>query len=163
MKVITSRLIRQLSAAALASPRLRQNHNLHAADDSRCHRLLNAVEPDSYIRPHRHLDPEKGEGFVLLSGSLGLVTFADDGMVAETVLLAPASGNLAVDIPPGLYHTALSLESGTVFYEVKAGPYRPLTEAEKAPWAPEDGDPSVPAYLGRLRALFGEHRPTPND
>ncbi len=154
MKVITSVLLSQLSTAAQASPRLRQNHNLHPSDQARCHRLLNAVEPATYIRPHRHLDPEKGEGFVLLSGSLGIVTFADDGTIAETVLLSPATGNRAVDIPPGSYHTAVSLESGTVFYEAKAGPYLPLAEAEKARWAPEDGDPSVSAYLEGLRRLF---------
>ncbi len=154
MKVITSALLSQLSTAAQASPRLRQNHNLHSSDQARCHRLLNAVEPATYIRPHRHLDPEKGEGFVLLSGSLGIVTFADNGTIAETVLLSPATGNRAVDIPPGSYHTAVSLESGTVFYEAKAGPYLPLTEAEKARWAPEDGAPSVSAYLEGLRRLF---------
>lgn len=154
MKVITSLLLSQLSTAAQASPRLRQNHNLHPSDQACCHRLLNAVEPATYIRPHRHLDPEKGEGFVLLSGSLGIVTFADDGTIAETVLLSPATGNRAVDIPPDTYHTAVSLESGTVFYEAKAGPYLPLTDAEKAPWAPGDGDPSVSTYLEGLRRLF---------
>ena len=154
MHLVTSELLRQLSTAAEKSPRLRQNHNLHPSAHSRCHRLLNAMEPASYIRPHRHLDPEKDEGFILMSGALGIITFADDGRVAETVLLSAASGNRAVDIPHGVYHTAVSLESGTVFYEAKAGPYLPLADDEKAPWAPEDGEPSAQEWVEGWRRLF---------
>lgn len=154
MKIVTADLLRQLSEQARTSPRLRKNHNIHPCDESRCHRLLNAVEPASYIRPHRHLDPEKDEAFVLMSGKLGIVIFADDGAVAETVLLSREQGNLAADIPSGIYHTAVSLEPGTVFYEAKAGPYLPLGDAEKAVWAPGDDEPGVTAYLERLRELF---------
>ncbi len=154
MKVVSPELLSQLAGKALESPRLRQNHNLHASDQARCHRLLNAMEPASYIRPHRHLDPEKDEGFILLSGALGIITFSDNGTTLETVLLSPATGNRAVDIPHGVYHTAVSLEPGTVFYETKAGPYLPLSEAEKALWTPDDTDPSVPAYLEQLQRLF---------
>ena len=115
MKVITRELLAEVSAAARQNPRRRQNRNIHPSDESRCHRLLNAIEPGSYIRPHRHLDPEKDEAFILMSGKLGVVTFADDGLVAGMVLLSQDSGNLAVDIPHGVYHAAISLESGTVF------------------------------------------------
>ena len=154
MNIITPDLLRQLTVKALASPRLRQNYNLHAGDQARCHRLLNAIEPASYIRPHRHLDPNKEEGFVLLSGALGVITLSDEGRVVETALLSSVTGNCAVDIPHGVYHTAVSLSSGTVFYETKAGPYLPLTEEEKALWSPEEGAPSASAYLERLRQLF---------
>ena len=155
MKLLTTELLRQVSEQAISSPRLRKNHNLHPSDDSRCHRLLNAIEPASYIRPHRHLDPEKDEAFILMSGRLGVIIFSDNGAVAETAILCRENGNLAADIPAGVFHTALSLETGTVFYEAKAGPYLALSEAEKAPWAPADDDPAAAAaYLERLRALF---------
>jgi cupin fold WbuC family metalloprotein len=152
--IITDGLLRQVSEAAAASPRLRKNHNLHPADTSRCHRLLNAIEPDSYIRPHRHLDPEKDEAFILMSGRLGVVIFSEDGEVTESVVLSRESGNLAADVPHGVYHTAVSLESGTVFYEAKAGPYLPLTEDEAATWAPPEGDGTAARYLEKLRAML---------
>lgn len=155
MKIVTPELLARMTGEALNSPRLRKNHNLHPTDQSRCHRLLNAMEPASYIRPHRHLDPEKDEGFIVMNGSLGIITFSGDGTVTETVHLSLANGNRAADIPHGTYHTAISLETGTVFYEAKAGPYLPLTDDEKAPWAPEEGDPSARTYLERLRSLFG--------
>lgn len=154
MEVVTRELIAQVSAEARQNPRLRKNRNFHPSDQSRCHRLLNAIEPGSYIRVHRHRDPEKSEAFVIMSGRLGIVTFTDDGEVDETVLLSQAGGNLAADIPQGIYHTALALESGTVFYETKAGPYRLLGEDEKAPWAPEETDPQAAAFLQQLRRLF---------
>jgi len=154
VKIITRELVAQVSAEARQSPRLRKNHNLHPSDESRCHRLLNAIEPGSYIRPHRHLDPEKDEAFIVMSGRLGIVTFAEGGAVAETAMLSHTGGNLAADIPHGVYHTALALESGTLFYETKAGPYRQLNEDEMATWAPEEGNPQVQDYLLQLRNLF---------
>jgi cupin fold WbuC family metalloprotein len=154
VKIITRELLDQVSAEARQNPRLRKNYNFHPSEESRCHRLLNAIEPGSYIRPHRHLDPEKDEAFILMSGRLGIVTFTDDGEVVETAMLSHAGGNLAADIPHGVYHTALSLESGTVFYETKAGPYRQLNEDEMVVWAPEDSDPQSQAFLIRLQSLF---------
>ena len=145
----------QLSAEARQNKRLRKNYNIHVSDESRCHRLLNAIEPESYIRPHCHLDPEKDETFILMSGRLGIVVFADDGEIVETVLLSHASGKLAADIPPGVFHTAVSLESGTLFFEAKAGPYRQLNEAEIGTWSPSEGDaPRSETFLANLRSLF---------
>ena len=82
------------------------------------------------------------------------MTFTEVGAVAGTVLLSHAGGILAVDIPYGVYHTAISLESGTVFYETKAGPYRQLTEDETVAWAPEESNPEAQYFLQRLRSLF---------
>jgi len=159
MRVIGRALLHRLAEQARVSPRLRRNHNFHPSDESRCHRLLNAMEPGSYIRPHCHLDPEKDEGFILMAGRMGIVIFSPTGEVERLVLLSREDGELAVDIPHGVYHTALSLVSGTVFYETKAGPYCPIAPEEMAPWAPEEGDPAVAPYLVELRRLIqGEPR-----
>ena len=155
MKIVTPELLQQLTESARTSPRLRRNHNLHPSDESRCHRLLNAIEPGSYIRPHRHLDPEKDEAFILMSGRLGIIQFSDTGQVTETVTLSRQDGILAADIPSGVFHTAVSLEPGTVFYEAKAGPYLPLGEAEVAAWAPPEGDARVERYLDQLKKMLG--------
>ena len=154
MHIIDQRLLDELSAQARTNPRLRKNHNLHPADDFCCHRLFNAIEPGSYIRPHRHLDPAKDETFVIIRGRLGVIMFDEGGQVAGTALLAPGEGAIAVDIPHGRFHTAVSLDEGTIFFEAKAGPYLPLAEGEKARWAPEDGAPEAASYLESLRGLF---------
>lgn len=154
MKIIGQKQLDELSAQARANPRLRKNYNLHPSDDFCSHRLFNAIEPGSYIRPHRHLDPTKDETFVIIRGVLGVIIFDDKGGVAVTARLAPAGESIAVDIPQGQFHTAVSLAPGTIFFEAKAGPYLPLAEAEKPSWAPEDGTPAAVDYLNRLVSLF---------
>jgi cupin fold WbuC family metalloprotein len=154
MKIISKQTLSQLSGQARTNPRLRKNWNLHPNDDFPAHRLLNAMEPASYIRPHRHLDPNKAETFIIMAGRLGVLLFDDNGKVVEKLLLDAAGDNLGVDIPAGVFHTAVSLEEGTVFFEAKAGPFRLLMEAEKAPWAPEDGSAEVAPYLDSMKKSF---------
>jgi cupin fold WbuC family metalloprotein len=154
MKIVDQSVLDGITAAAKLSPRLRKNHNLHPADDSACHRLFNAIEPGSYIRPHRHLAAEKDETFLLVRGTLGIVTFDRQGAVLESCLLCAQGERIAADIPHGVFHTAVSLESGTIFFEAKAGPYQPLGEEEKGGFAPEEGSAEAIAYLERLHELF---------
>ncbi|HQU81322.1 MAG TPA: WbuC family cupin fold metalloprotein [Azonexus sp.] len=152
--VIDQALLAEVSAEAKQAPRRRRNRNFHPADDYPGHRLLNAIEPDSYVMPHRHLDPTKDESIVCLRGRLGIVVFGPSGEVDRNIALSPAGENVGVDIPHGVYHSVLALESGTVFFEAKAGPYVPLAGDEKAPWAPVEGDARVADYLAQLRRLF---------
>ncbi len=152
MHIIDRNLLDNLSAEARANPRLRKNYNIHPSDDFCCHRLLNAIEPGSYIRPHRHLDPVKDETFVILRGKLAVFTFDEEGKVVFQTLLAAGGETIAIDIPHGVFHTAVSLDLGTIFFEAKAGPYVPIAEAEKAHWSPVDGSPAVAGYLDALIA-----------
>lgn len=154
MITVDRQLLDQLTEKAKASPRLRMNHNFHQASHAVCHRLLNAIEPDSYIRPHCHLDPEKDETFVLLRGILGVVCFDHQGNVTETVLLVAGTDQTVITIPHGIFHTAVSLATGTIFFEAKAGPYLPFTGAETALWAPDDTSSASAAYYRKLCALF---------
>ncbi|GFO53106.1 hypothetical protein GMSM_01130 [Geomonas sp. Red276] len=153
MRAIEASTLDAVTEEARRSPRLRKNHNLHDSDLSACHRLFNAIEPTSYIRPHRHLDPDKDETFVLIRGKLGVVSFDEEGKVTGTVLLEPA-GAVAADIPHGEFHGAVSLEPGTIFFEAKAGPYLPLSPDEVGSFAPAEGTPEAAGYLEGLRALF---------
>ncbi len=150
---IDAALLDGVSAAASASPRRRKNHNFHPRDDSTCHRLLNAMEPDSYVPPHRHLDPEKDETFVVLRGRFGVVTFDDAGEVLAAQVLEPG-GTVGVTLPAGTWHSIVALAPGSVFLEAKGGPYVPLSAPERAAWAPGEGSGEATAYLLRLRCLF---------
>ncbi|MBK8118742.1 MAG: WbuC family cupin fold metalloprotein [Sulfuritalea sp.] len=149
-------LLDDLCREAAASPRRRKNRNLHPHDRHPGHRLLNAMQPDSYIPPHRHLDPNKDETFVVLRGLLGLAVFDDEGALLRSVRVGAGGTALGVDIPHGRWHTAVALEPDTVFLEAKAGPYLPLSEAERAPWAPAANSPDAAAYLAALKARLSE-------
>jgi len=158
---IDNALLDTLCADAAASPRRRKNHNLHTSETAPAHRLLNAVQTDSYIAPHRHLDATKDETFVVLRGLMGLIIFDDAGNIKESLKVgvadtANSADNivLGVDIPAGTWHTSLALVPNTVILEAKAGPYQPLTEAERAPWAPAENMPEAAARLASWHALF---------
>jgi cupin fold WbuC family metalloprotein len=152
--LIDHALLDHASHLAADSPRRRRNLNFHTADGDACHRLLNAIEPGSYVPPHRHLDPAKDETFVVLRGAFGLVTFSDDGTITATTELRANGPTLGATVPHGTFHTLLALEAGSVFLEAKAGPYLALTEAERAPWAPAEGDARASDYLAGLARMF---------
>ena len=52
MKIINEQLLDETQAKALQSPRLRMNYNFHEKLDDPINRLLNAMEPGTYLRPH---------------------------------------------------------------------------------------------------------------
>jgi cupin fold WbuC family metalloprotein len=153
-EIIDSDLLDRVSAAARASPRLRKNHNFHASDSASCQRLLNAVEPGSYVAPHRHLDPNKDETFLVLRGRFGLILFDENGAIRNQAILDSAGPRFGITIPHGTFHSVVSLATGSVFFESKAGPYAPLSSAELAGWAPAEQDAGAASYLARLEGLF---------
>ena len=153
-QIIDRDFLERISIQAKVSPRRRKNHNFHASESDTCNRLLNAIEPDSYIQPHCHHEAAKDETLVAVRGRLGVIFFDERGAVTATAVLAPADESVGVNIPHGMYHTLVALEPGSVFFEAKAGPYAPLTSQEKAPWAPAEGEPRVSSYLADLKRLF---------
>lgn len=155
IRLIDTALLGALNAEAAASPRRRRNRNFHPTDDHPAHRLLNAIEPGSYVAPHRHLEATKDETMLVLKGRLGLVIFDDAGDVVQTVVLVATGDIRGVDIPHGTWHSLVALEPGTVFFEAKAGPYRALTVEERAPWAPLENLFEAKAYQTWLTELFG--------
>lgn len=121
MKLIDTSLLNKVSAQAKESSRLRMNYNFHRFLDDKCHRFLNAVEPGTVVPIHRH--PTKDESFVILRGKVRVTTHNDDGSILEDVVLSQESGNYGVDIPKNVWHKLESLESGSVIFECKEGPF----------------------------------------
>lgn len=140
-----------VASAAARNPRRRMNDNLHAMDDA-VHRLLNAFEPDSYVRPHRHAAPRKVETVAVLRGRGAVVQFDDAGRVADVAVLSPAGPVHVAEVAAGVWHTLIALEHATVWFEVKEGPYAAPPPGDFAPWAPEPGAPGAAAYLESVRA-----------
>lgn len=132
MLIINDALLASVSELARESKRLRMNFNLHECLEAKAQRLLNALEPGTVLPIHRHR--HTAETYILLKGRIKVMLYerceGGEGRLAECVELDPLSGNYGVDIPAGQWHTLEVLESGSVIFEVKDGPYTPL--------APED-------------------------
>ena len=122
--------------------------------------MLNAIQPGSYVRPQRHLDPPKAEAWIVLRGAVLFVTFFDDGAIADHVVLNTESGTFGVDLVPGHYHTLAALRPDSIIYEVKTGPYEATTDKSFAPWAPEEGTVEAQNYLSNLLKACGLDDPS---
>jgi cupin fold WbuC family metalloprotein len=154
-----SRLFDQSLAAALCDasrtlPRGRSHHCMHRDDGDAVHRLFVAMQPASYIQPHRHLDPFKAESLVVVRGMLGFLEFDDLGGIVSCARIGEHGDGMGIDIPPGCWHGIVALEPDTLFFETKAGPYRALARDEGATWAPGEDDPAAQATLQRLKGFF---------
>lgn len=146
---IQQKILEQLSAEAKSSDRKRKNFNYHPAFSDPINRMLNAVEPGSYIQPHKHENPDKREVFLLLKGKMAVVFFDEEGKITDHMILDNKE-NFGVEIPPSVWHTLISLESGTVVYEVKDGPYSPSDDKNFARWAPKEGEANCETYLEKI-------------
>jgi cupin fold WbuC family metalloprotein len=160
MKVFSADYLNDLTAQARGSPRKRQHRNIHESYADPCQRLFNAIEPGSYIRPHRHAADPRDELLIAVRGSMALVTFDEQGMVTGVVRFgAGRNGDVfavGAEVPANTWHTVIALVPGCVLLEVKAGPFDPNQPKDLALWAPDEGSPAALAYLNELIGLVGK-------
>jgi len=155
MKKITEKLIEEVSQQAKDFPRRRCNYNFHDDFDDLLQRLLNALEPDTYICPHKHENPDKREIFIILTGRVLVVEFDEKGIILDHVILDSDGGVKGVEIPPKTYHTFIGLKEGAVSYEFKDGPYHEGADKGFADWAPEEGSPDGSAFNAKVLKELG--------
>ncbi|WP_125257765.1 WbuC family cupin fold metalloprotein [Brevundimonas fluminis] len=147
-----------LTDQARALPRRRLHLNLHAGPYEPCQRLVNAMEPDSYIPPHRHVGHTTNECLLALRGAFALIIFDEAGTPLQALQFGgPAPDLEVVELSPAVWHTVIALETGSVLFETKSGPYRAESAKVAAPWAPPEYDPAADAYLAGLTA-WARHR-----
>lgn len=159
VKEFSGEFLDVLSTQAIASPRLRQHRNLHTSYAEPCQRFFNAIEPGSYLRPHRQALIPRSKLLIAIRGRFALMIFDDEGAVTQIVRISPGESMAArgwavgAEVPPGHWNTVVSLATGSVLLEIKAGPYDPNAARELAPWAPPDNSPDVLRYLKNLEEL----------
>lgn len=127
--IINQSLLNQLTEQAKASPRLRMNYDLRNSEDDGSQRMLNAIEPGSLERIHRH--QHTSETIVCIRGRV-VEEFYDEleRICTESIVLTPNGPNVAVNIPAGQWHSIRAVESGSVVMSCKDGRYEPMSEAD---------------------------------
>ena len=156
LDILTGENLKDLAKRALKSTRRRQHLNVHRSYDEKCQILFNVIEPDSYIRPHRHLVDSKLETLIAFYGEFYFVNFDEVGKIKKKIYLSSRYRNcsgtgIGLRIYPNEWHTVYSISSGATLLEVKAGPFDPNIAKEYASWAPEENGKLSKLYLKELK------------
>jgi cupin fold WbuC family metalloprotein len=148
---ISNKELDVLKTQAKQSERKRKNFNFHKHPDDTLQRMMHAMNPGTYVHPHKHENPDKREAFIILEGKVAVIEFDDAGKIVSYIILNRDTCNYGVEIPERTWHMLIALEENSVVYEVKDGPWSPLDDKNFAPWAPKEGDAACQAYLELLK------------
>jgi cupin fold WbuC family metalloprotein len=148
-----------LKTAVKASAKRRARINAHADGEDALHEMIIAIDPTSYIRPHKH--PGKSEAFHIVEGEVDIVVFTDDGEIDRIVSLGPPGGRRAFyyRMSNAFFHTLIIRSDLLIVHEITNGPFRPSATVF-AEFAPDDREvEQAAAYqaglLQRVAALQG--------
>ena len=133
---------------ARSSPRHRYPKLLHGHGDE-LNRVFNFMTQDSYMQPHLHPGPEKIEFIHVVSGTLAVIFFDDNGMITDCTLLS-TTGTSYVKVPAFTWHTYIITSTSAVTYETMMGVYNPETWKHFASWAPVEGHSDSYSYFKNL-------------
>ncbi|NDV47260.1 cupin fold metalloprotein, WbuC family [Paludibacter sp. 221] len=128
MQLIDKELLDTISRQAKENERLRMNYNLHDSLDAPAQRLLNALEVGTNLPVHRH--EKTAETYVLLQGEIKVIFYNDEKEIVKTTILNPLEGKFGVNILAGQWHTIEVLQPNSVIFEVKDGPYSPISKED---------------------------------
>lgn len=157
MKRIDNALFEVLCAEAEQAPRRRAHHLIHGSHGEPVQRMLIALQPGTYFRPHRHLDPPKWELLLVLKGAAAWLGFDDEGRVSARLEAGAHKTSKGLESPEGAWHALVCLAANTVIFECKPGPFAPVAPDDFAPWAPAEGAAEAADYVRwMLRARPGE-------
>ncbi len=118
--------------------------------------MFNALQPGTYVTPHRHMNPEKTETILVISGSMLFVQFDEMGKLLNHTLIQPGTEVFGIDVAPHIYHTFIALKPDTLLFEIKDGPYDHDTDKDIPDWAPREGTEEAELYLLDLIKLLAE-------
>ena len=126
---------------------------LHRTQGETMHRMITAILPESYLRPHKNAHLSQIKTLSPLTGIAELITFSEDGEVGRRFLL---KRGMVVDVEPYSWHTIVARTPFAIF-ELKSHPLGYVKGKDKiyAPWAPEEGTKEADIYFENLRQKLG--------
>jgi cupin fold WbuC family metalloprotein len=156
IKRLNQELLDVVSEKAQSRPRLRQNHDFHELSE-KVQRFLNALQPGTYVRPHRHLRDGSVNGFeffLVLQGAIGMLILDEQGQVLHTEQINAQGPTRGLELGQGQYHTLVALEPNTVMFELKEGPYQPSMDKDFLPMFPSEGTPEAQQWVSTWQSYF---------
>lgn len=140
-----------LKAAVKASVKRRARINAHPDAEDALHEMIIAIDPASYIRPHKH--PGKSEAFHIIEGEVDIIVFSDEGAIERIVPLGPPGSRrpFYYRMSTPFFHTLIIRSGILIVHEITNGPFRPEA-AVFADFAPDECElEKVAAYQADLR------------
>ena len=148
-----------LRAAVKASVKRRARINAHPDGEDALHEMIIAIDPTSYIRPHKH--PGKSEAFHIIEGEVDIVVFTEEGEIDRIVPLGPPGSGRSFyyRMSTAFFHTLIIRSDVLIVHEITNGPFRPSATVF-ADFAPDDREAEKAAayqaeLLRRVSALQG--------
>lgn len=126
--VVDKKILDELTAKAKENPSLRCNLDMRNSADDQSQRMLNALEPETVMPIHRHL--ASSETVIILRGRIRWLFYDEQGRITESTELWSDGDVRMLNVEKGRWHSLECLESGSVLFESKDGPYHPLEEDE---------------------------------
>ena len=154
--VTDEKVIQQGLDQSRESPRRRMILPIHRRQDSPVQRMLNFLQPETYIRPHMH--PREGavESICLLQGAIRFFVFDENGTPTLSTYFEAGSPSSVIDIEPKVWHSFVVLKSDTVIFETKMGPYDENLDKTFAGWAPDEDSDEVPSWIDHHKSdIYG--------
>ncbi len=150
VSVVEAKELEALAELARSSPEKRAMMTLYRIPGE-----INAILPETYIRPHKYINPLQTETLVPLRGIAELVTFSDEGEILQRVLVGREIAVVA-GVETNTWYTLVA-HSPFVALEVKVHPIGYDREKDEvfAPWAPEKGTKEAGLYFENLRQKLG--------
>ncbi len=138
--------IEVLRQAVRNTPKRRVRINAHPESTDELHEMIIAIEPGSYIRPHKH--PGKSESFHIIEGQVDIVVFSEAGNIERIVSLAAKGGRhpFYYRMSTPHFHTLIIRSDLLVVHEITNGPFLP-TGTIYAAFAPEEDDSAKAAVF----------------
>lgn len=136
---LTDDLIQKGINGSKQSDRKRIILPIHRTQEAEVQRMINFLQPGTYIRPHKHPLPHATETLVMIRGAIRFFTFDDDGALTSDRIVSASPLPGVLDLEPDIWHSFRVLEPDTVLFECKKGPYDAETDKVFASWSPEEG------------------------
>lgn len=145
-------LLKEGLAASRSSPRHRMLLPIHRHQEDIVQRMVNFMQPGTYIQPHQHPRDFATETILVMQGEMGFVVFDESGSLLSAHRIK--QGEL-IDIEARVWHGVVALDPDTIILEIKRGPYDD-TDKVFADWAPAEDTEEMPEYRAWLESLFAD-------
>ncbi|MCH8494557.1 MAG: WbuC family cupin fold metalloprotein [Balneolales bacterium] len=125
-------------SASRNSPRKRFILPIHRTQNATVQRMINFMQPGTYIRPHLHPRAHACESIVVFKGAIRFKVYDENGRILQKFIARAGTASAVLDIEPNVWHGFDVLEPDTVLFESKMGPYDVELDKIFAPWAPKE-------------------------